>query len=65
MQRYRGRQCGHTFTLLSGTPLVRLRYKKRWLTYSEALLEGLTVRQAARWIPYPWLMRCRLPTAVW
>lgn len=48
MQRYRCRQCGHTFTLLSGTPLARLRHKDRWLTYSEALLEGLTIRQAAR-----------------
>jgi transposase-like protein len=47
MQRYRCRQCGHTFTLLSGTPLARLRHKERWLTYSEALLEGLTVRAAA------------------
>ena len=49
MQRYRCRQPGHTFTLLSGTPsLARLRYKQRWLTYSEALLECLTVRQATR-----------------
>jgi transposase-like protein len=48
MQRFRCRQCSHTFTLLSGTPLARLRHKERWLLYSEALLEGLTVRQAAR-----------------
>lgn len=47
LQRFRCRQCGHTFTLLSGTPLSRLRHKDRWLTYSEALIEGLTVRQAA------------------
>jgi transposase-like protein len=47
MQRFRCRQCSHTFTLLSGTPLARLRHKERWLLYSEALLEGLTVRQAA------------------
>jgi hypothetical protein len=32
----------------SGTPLARLRYKERWLTSSEALLDGLTVRAAAR-----------------
>ena len=48
LQRFRCRQCGHTFTLLSGTPLARLRHKERWLTYSEALLEGVTVREAAR-----------------
>lgn len=46
-QRYRCRQCRHTFTALTGTPLARLRYTARWLTDSEALQEGLTVRQAA------------------
>ncbi len=48
LQRFRCRQCGHTFTLLSETPLARLRHKDRWLSYSEALVEGLTVRDAAR-----------------
>jgi transposase-like protein len=47
LQRFRCRQCGHTFTRLSGTPLARLRHKDRWLTYSEALIEGLSVRGAA------------------
>lgn len=47
MQRFRCRQCGHTFTLLSGTPLARLRHKERWMAYSEALIEGLSVRRAA------------------
>ena len=47
LQRFRCRRCGHTFTLLSETPLARLRHKERWLRYSEALIEGLTVRQAA------------------
>jgi hypothetical protein len=46
-QRYRCRQCRHTFTALSGTPLARLRHKARWRAYSEALQDGLTVRQAA------------------
>jgi transposase-like protein len=47
LQRYRCRQCRHTFTALSGTPLARLRHKAHWLTYSEALREGLSVRRAA------------------
>lgn len=47
LQRFRCRQCGRTFTVLSGTPLARLRHKNRWLTYSAALIEGLTVRKAA------------------
>ena len=46
--RYRCRHCRHTFTAFTGTPLARLRYKARWLTYSEALQEGLTVRKAAQ-----------------
>ena len=48
LQRDRCRHCWHTFTILSGTPLARLRHKARWLAYSEALKEGLTVRKAAK-----------------
>lgn len=47
LPRYRCRECGHTFTALTGTALARLRHKERWLSYGEALSEGLTVRQAA------------------
>ena len=47
LQRYRCRACGTTFTALSGTPLARLRHKDRWLTYGQALIDGLTVRRAA------------------
>lgn len=47
LQRYRCRVCGHTFTALSGTELSHLRHKDRWLSYGEALCEGLTVRKAA------------------
>jgi transposase-like protein len=48
LQRYRCRGCGHTFTAVSGTPLARLRHKDQWLTYSGALLQGLTVRASAQ-----------------
>jgi transposase-like protein len=48
LQRYRCRSCGHTYTQLSKTPLARLRLKERWLLYSEALIEGFSVRKAAR-----------------
>lgn len=47
LQRYRCKVCGHTFSALSGTPLARLRHKEQWLTYSQALIDGLTVRKAA------------------
>lgn len=47
LQRYRCRNCGHTFSALSGTELAHLRHKALWLSYGEALSNGLTVRRAA------------------
>lgn len=47
LQRFRCRECGKTFTVLTGTPLARLRHKGRWLDYAQALEDGLTVRKAA------------------
>lgn len=48
LQRFRCRDCRHTYTVLSGTPLARLRHKEVWLSYGEALINGLSVRAAAR-----------------
>ncbi|NMM36971.1 MAG: IS1595 family transposase [Glaciimonas sp.] len=47
LQRYRCRQCRHTFNALTHTPLARLRHKDQWLTYTRALIDGLSVRKAA------------------
>lgn len=47
LQRLRCRDCGKCFNALTGTPLARLRCKERWLAYSQALIEGLTIRKAA------------------
>ena len=47
LQRYRCRDCGKCCNALTGTPLARLRHKGCWLTYSQAMIEGLTVRKAA------------------
>ena len=47
LQRYRCRQCLRTFNTLTHTPLARLRHKEKWLSYGEALIEGLSVRKAA------------------
>ena len=47
LQRYRCRQCGHTFNALTHTPLARLRHKDRWLAYAQALIDGASVRRAA------------------
>lgn len=48
LQRFRCRQCRHTFNDLTGTPLARLRLRARWLDYLDALLEARPVRTAAR-----------------
>lgn len=47
LPRFRCRDCGKCFNALTGTLLARLRHKERWLDYSQALIEGLTVRAAA------------------
>jgi transposase-like protein len=47
LQRYQCRQCRRTFNALTGTPLARLRHKAKWLQQSDALLLGLTIRQAS------------------
>lgn len=48
MQRYRCKKCLKTFNAITGSPLARLRKKEKWLQYSEAMIEGLSIRQAAK-----------------
>lgn len=48
LQRLRCRECGKCFNALTGTPLARLRGKAHWLDYSQALIDGQTVRAAAQ-----------------
>lgn len=48
LPRYRCGACHKTFNPLTGTPLARLRHRERWPTYAQALIDGATVRQAAR-----------------
>jgi transposase-like protein len=45
--RYRCKACEHTFNILTNTPLARLRYKKRWLTYVGTMVERKSVRKSA------------------
>lgn len=47
LQRYRCCSCRRTYNALTGTPLARLRHKEKWLQYEQALMDGLTIRQAA------------------
>ena len=48
LPRYRCGVCGRTFNALSGTPLARLRHRECWGEYARALIDGDTVRGAAR-----------------
>ena len=48
LPRFRCGVCGKTFNALSGTPLARLRHRECWGEYTQALIEGDTVRAAAR-----------------
>ena len=48
LPRYRCHACGRTCNPLSGTPLARLRKRKQWLRFGQSLIEGVSVRAAAR-----------------
>jgi transposase-like protein len=45
--RHRCGLCAHTFNVLTKTPLARLRYKRRWLTYVGTMVERKSIRQSA------------------
>lgn len=47
LQRYRCRGCGKTFCALTGTPLVGLHKRGKWLDHVSALREGLILREVA------------------
>lgn len=48
LRRYRCRSCRRTCTALSTTSLTRLHYPERWKDYAQALINGLSVRKAAK-----------------
>lgn len=48
LPRVRCHACGKTSNALTGTPLAHLRKRERWLRYGQALIEGVSVRQAAQ-----------------
>lgn len=47
LRRYRCKLCLRTSSVLTNTPLARLRKPQCWEDYAQALIDGLTVRQAA------------------
>lgn len=48
LPRYRCKACGKTCNALTGTALAHLRHREQWLTYAQALIDGATVREAAK-----------------
>ncbi|WP_410488962.1 IS1595 family transposase [Aeromonas hydrophila] len=47
LRRYRCKLCLRTSSVLTKTPLARFRKPQYWEDYAQALIDGLTVRQAA------------------
>lgn len=47
LQRYRCKDCRHTFNALTGTPLNRLHKRGLWLRQAEALSDGRSLRAVA------------------
>lgn len=41
------RDCGKTFSALTGTPLSRLRHKEKFLEYAACMADGLSIRKTA------------------
>lgn len=48
LQRYKCRACCKTFNALTGTALARLRYRERWLEQTQALIDSISITQAAQ-----------------
>ena len=47
VQRFRCKKCRRTFNAFTSTPLAKLKRRDAWLTYCEAIIQGLSVRKAA------------------
>ena len=48
LPRYRCRQCRRTCNPLTGKSLARLRKRTLWIRYAQLLIEGATIREAAK-----------------
>ena len=40
--------CERTFNALTGTPLAHLQKREKWLEYARAIVDGLSLRKAAK-----------------
>lgn len=48
LPRMRCHACAKTCNALTGTPLAHLRKREQWVRYGQALIDGVSVRQAAQ-----------------
>ena len=48
MKRYKCETCERTFNALTGTPLAHLQKREKWLEYARAIVDGLSLRKAAK-----------------
>ena len=48
IQRYKCKACNKTFNALTNTPLARLRHKEKWSNFSQDLISGISVYDAAQ-----------------
>lgn len=48
LPRYRCKACLRTFNALTKTPLANLRMKDKWVAQSQAMIDGVSLAQAAR-----------------
>ena len=48
MKRYMCNACERTFNALTGTPLAHLQKREKWLEYARAIVDGLSLRKAAK-----------------
>ena len=48
LARYRCNDCGKTFNALTGTPLAQLHRRDAWFAYAQALIDGVSLRKAAK-----------------
>ena len=48
LRRWKCKDCGKTFNILTNTPLARLRKKEKWLDNAKAMTAGKTVRATAK-----------------
>jgi transposase-like protein len=48
LKRYMCKTCERTFNALTGTPLAHLQKREKWLEYARAIVDGLSLRKAAK-----------------